>query len=108
MGNFSRRAVLAASGGLAFAASSGRRAAAAEPTFALVQINQQAIFFNQINDGALEAAKRAGAKLVIFNSNDRPAEQNNAIETYIQQNSTLPISLVREVRLGPRTLARRR
>lgn len=85
MGNFSRRAVLAASGGLAFSVAPGRRAAAAEPTFALVQINQQAIFFNQINDGATAAAKAAGAKLVIFNSNDRPAEQNNAIETYIQQ-----------------------
>jgi ribose transport system substrate-binding protein len=58
---------------------------AAEKTFALVQINQQALFFNQMNDGAQKAADAAGAKLVIFNANNDPAAQNSAIETYIQQ-----------------------
>ncbi len=61
------------------------RAAAAQPTFALVTINQQALFFNQMNDGASAAAKQAGAKLVIFNANNDPAAQNNAIDDYIQQ-----------------------
>lgn len=60
-------------------------AAAAEKTFALVQINQQALFFNQINEGAQKAADAAGVKLVIFNANNDPAAQNSAIETYIQQ-----------------------
>jgi ribose transport system substrate-binding protein len=54
-------------------------------TIALVQINQQALFFNEMNRGAEEAAKAAGAELVIFNANNDPAAQNNAIETYIQQ-----------------------
>ncbi len=58
---------------------------AAEKTFALVQINQQALFFNQMNEGAQKAADAAGVKLVIFNANNDPAAQNSAIETYIQQ-----------------------
>ena len=58
-------------------------AQAEEPTVALVQINQQALFFNQMNEGATAAAEQAGANLVIFNANNDPAAQNNAIETYI-------------------------
>ncbi len=54
-------------------------------TFALVQINQQALFFNQMNEGAQAAADDAGVELVIFNANNDPAAQNSAIETYIQQ-----------------------
>ncbi len=54
-------------------------------TFALVNINQQALFFNQINDGAQKAADAAGVKLVIFNANNVPSAQNNAIENYITQ-----------------------
>ena len=81
-----RRAGLRGAGALAFAATAGaRRAAAAGTTFALVQINQQALFFNQMNQGAQQAAKKAGVELVIFNANDQPAAQNNAIETYTQQ-----------------------
>ena len=58
--------------------------ASGEKTFALVQINQQALFFNEMNRGAEEAAEAAGVKLVIFNANNDPAAQNSAIETYIQ------------------------
>jgi ribose transport system substrate-binding protein len=54
-------------------------------TVALVTINQQALFFNQINDGAQQAADKAGAKLVIFNANNAAAAQNSAIEDYIAQ-----------------------
>jgi ribose transport system substrate-binding protein len=54
-------------------------------TFALVQINQQALFFHQMNEGAQKAADAAGVDLVIFNANNDPAAQNSAIETYIQQ-----------------------
>jgi ribose transport system substrate-binding protein len=54
-------------------------------TFALIQINQQALFFNQMNEGAQAAADAAGVELVIFNANNDPAAQNSAIETYIQQ-----------------------
>jgi ribose transport system substrate-binding protein len=60
-------------------------AAANADTVALVTINQQALFFNQINDGAKQAADKAGAKLVIFNANNQAAAQNSAIEDYIAQ-----------------------
>ena len=54
-------------------------------TFALVQINQQALFFNEMNRGAEEAAKAMGADLQIFNANNVSSDQNSAIETYIQE-----------------------
>jgi len=63
----------------------GAGAALAENTFALVQINQQALFFNQMNEGAISAGKELGDEVVIFNANNDPAAQNSAIETYIQQ-----------------------
>lgn len=58
---------------------------ASAQTIALVQINQQALFFNQMNEGAEAAADEAGADLTIFNANNDPAAQNNAVETYIAQ-----------------------
>ena len=86
MNMVTRRAALGGIGGLTAAATlPGPRARAAQTTFALVQINQQALFFNQVNTGAQQAAKKAGVELVIFNANDQPAQQNNAIETYTQQ-----------------------
>ncbi|WMS43918.1 substrate-binding domain-containing protein [Acuticoccus sp. MNP-M23] len=60
-------------------------ASAHAETFALVTINQQALFFNQINDGAQAAADAAGADLVIFDANNVPSAQNTAIENYITQ-----------------------
>ena len=54
-------------------------------TIALVQINQQAQFFTDMNRGAEAEAAKLGHKLVIYNANNDPAAQNNAIETYIQQ-----------------------
>ncbi|WP_410012605.1 substrate-binding domain-containing protein [Sodalis sp. C49] len=65
--------------------SAGAMAKDAPPTYALVQINQQALFFNLMNKGAQEAAKESGKSLVIFNANDNPVAQNDAIENYIQQ-----------------------
>ena len=77
----SNRALLGAVAALSLMAGG----ALAEDTFALVQINQQALFFNQINDGATAAAEAQGDKLVIFNANNDPAAQNSSIETYIAQ-----------------------
>lgn len=57
----------------------------ANATYALVQINQQALFFNLMNKGAQDEAKASDKKLVIFNANDKPVAQNDAIENYIQQ-----------------------
>ena len=68
----------------AAALSLGMTAAQAK-TIALVTINQQALFFNQINDGAKEAAKAAGVELVIHNANNVEASQNDAMENYITQ-----------------------
>lgn len=70
---------------LASATLGASLAQAAGKTYALVQINQQALFFNQINEGAQKAADAAGDKLVIFNANNEAAAQNSAIENYIQQ-----------------------
>ncbi len=81
-----RRTMLAgAAGGLALGLPGARPALAAGTTLAMIQINEQALFFKQMQDGAEGAAKQAGVSLVVFNANDRPTEQNNAIEAYIQQ-----------------------
>ncbi|MCY0386600.1 substrate-binding domain-containing protein [Robbsia sp. Bb-Pol-6] len=63
----------------------GFAVAAPVPKLALVQINQEALFFTQMNAGAQAAAKAAGAQLSIYNANNDPSAQANAIETYIQQ-----------------------
>jgi ribose transport system substrate-binding protein len=84
MSFLNRRTMLAAAAS-AMLASAGPSLAADKPTFALVQINQQALFFTQMNEGAQKAADAAGVNLVIFNANNDPAAQNNAIENYIQQ-----------------------
>lgn len=81
-----RRQVLGA--GLLLAGSlalAGQTAMAQAPTIAMVQINQQALFFTQMNEGAEKKAQELSAELVIFNANNDPAAQNNAIETYIAQ-----------------------
>lgn len=51
----------------------------------LVQINQQAIFFNQMNEGAEEAADEVDVDLTIFNANDDPAKQNEGIANFVTQ-----------------------
>ena len=70
---------------VALAAAALGAMSAKAATVALVTINQQALFFNQINDGAQQAADKAGAKLVIFNANNAAAAQNSANEDYIAQ-----------------------
>ncbi len=55
------------------------------PRVGLVQINQQAIFFNEMNAGAQQAAKEANVDLTIFNANDDAAKQNEAIDNFVQQ-----------------------
>jgi ribose transport system substrate-binding protein len=84
MTNLTRRMMLAVAAS-ALVAAGGQAVAQDKPTFALIQINQQALFFTQMNEGAQKAADAAGANLVIFNANNDPAAQNNAIENFIQQ-----------------------
>jgi ribose transport system substrate-binding protein len=57
----------------------------AAPTYSLILINQQASYFNQMREGAQKQADKLGAKLIVFNANDVPSAQNNAIDDYIQQ-----------------------
>ncbi|MFM0736360.1 substrate-binding domain-containing protein [Paraburkholderia xenovorans] len=59
--------------------------AMAAPTYSLILINQQATYFNQMREGAQKQADKLGAKLVVFNANDAPSAQNNAMDDYIQQ-----------------------
>ena len=84
MRNMTRRHLIGTAAGLTLVLSAGAVQAAGE-TIALVTINQQALFFNQINDGAQSAADKNGVKLVIFNANNKPDAQNTAIEDYITQ-----------------------
>src|SRR5258706_14231447 len=79
--NSLRQALLGA--GILIAASGAGAADAA--TIALVNYNQQALFFNQIADGAKAAADKNGVTLVVFNANNQAAAQNSAIEDYISQ-----------------------
>ena len=80
-----RRSFIGTASLLALGLATGMVQAQDKPTFALIQINQQALFFTQMNAGAQKAADAAGVDLVIFNANNDPVAQNNAIETYIQQ-----------------------
>ena len=69
--------------GASLSLATGAGMVSAQETFALVQINQQALFFNQMNEGA--EAEAAGDPVVVFNANNDPAAQDSAVETYIQQ-----------------------
>ncbi len=81
-----RRTIIAAAGFTALTVIGASSALAQDQkTIALVQINQQALFFTQMNEGAQKAADAAGVKLVIFNANNEATAQNSAIETYIQE-----------------------
>jgi ribose transport system substrate-binding protein len=51
----------------------------------LVLINLQAKFFNDINAGAADAAKKADVNLQVIDANNDPAAQVNAVETLTQQ-----------------------
>jgi ribose transport system substrate-binding protein len=51
----------------------------------LVLINLQAKFFNDINAGAQDAAKKAGVTLQVIDGNNDPSAQVNAVETLTQQ-----------------------
>jgi ribose transport system substrate-binding protein len=53
---------------------------------AMVTINLQALFFNQMVEGANKAAADTGANVTVYNANNDAAAQNTAIENYIQQN----------------------
>lgn len=63
-------------------------AAAAACTIGMSQINQTAVFFTQMNEGATAAAKAEGCELTIANANNDSAKQNSDIESFVSQNVT--------------------
>lgn len=67
------------------AASSTAFAQDDDITIGLVTINLQALFFNQINDGAEAAAEEAGVELNIIDARNDPARQVDAVENFITQ-----------------------
>lgn len=54
----------------------------------MVQINQTAAFFTQMNEGAQEAAAANGCTLTIANANNDAAKQSSDIENFITQGVT--------------------
>ena len=66
-------------------ASSFAEDAAKKLSVGLVLINLQAKFFNDINAGAADAAKKAGVNLQVIDANNDPTAQVNAVETLAQQ-----------------------
>lgn len=54
-------------------------------TIGMVTINQEALFFTEMVKGAKQEAENQGVELVVYNPNNEPIEQNNAIENFIQQ-----------------------
>jgi len=98
MKNSSRRGVVALAAltlGLA-ACSTGNEpdeagdaaASGGECVIGMTQINQTAAFFTQMNEGAEEAAEKAGCELTIANANNDPAKQNSDIENFVTQGVT--------------------
>lgn len=63
-------------------------AAADECVIGMTQINQTALFFTQMNEGAQEAAEAAGCELQIANANNDSAKQNSDIENFVSQGVT--------------------
>lgn len=57
-------------------------------TIGMTQINQTAVFFTQMNEGATQAAKDAGCTLTIANANNDSAKQNSDIEAFVSQGVT--------------------
>lgn len=54
----------------------------------MTQINQTAVFFTQMNDGATKAAADAGCQITIANANNDAAKQNSDIESFVSQGVT--------------------
>ena len=59
----------------------------------LITINLQARFFNQVNEGAQTVADETGADLDVFNANNDPVAQNDAMENFVAQDKDAIIVL---------------
>ena len=63
-------------------------ASGSECVIGMVQINQTAAFFTEMNRGAEEAAAEVGCELTISNANNDSAKQASDIENFITQGVT--------------------
>lgn len=98
MAKISNRTIVAAAGAAALVlagCSTGNEEKAGsggtgsdECVIGMTQINQTAAFFTQMNEGAEEAAEKAGCELTIANANNDPAKQNSDIENFTTQQVT--------------------
>ncbi len=79
---------LAACSGGGGATAAPSVAGGTECTIGMTQINQTAVFFTQMNEGANEAADAAGCTLTIANANNDSAKQNSDIENFVSQGVT--------------------
>lgn len=70
---------------LAIMATASDALAGDKKVVALIQANEQALYFVQLGQGAEAEANRRGLELVVFNANNDTAAQSNAVETYTQQ-----------------------
>lgn len=66
-------------------AEGGDREASGSCTIGMTQINQTAIFFTEMNEGAQEAADELGCELTIANANNDSARQSSDIENFVTQ-----------------------
>lgn len=80
-----RRLITIALAAALFGGLLGSTAVAQQMKVGLVTINLQALFFNQINDGATKAAAENNIDLTIVDGNNDPARQVQAIEDFITQ-----------------------
>jgi len=78
-------AALAASSLVLAACGGGSDSADGGCDIGMVQINQTAAFFTQMNEGAEEAAAANGCTLTIANANNDAAKQSSDIENFIAQ-----------------------
>ncbi len=80
-----------------FLFAGGDREKAKKNSIGLVNINLQALFFNQVYDGAKEAADENNVELIHVNADNDPAKQVEAIENFIEQNVQTAIVLAIDV-----------
>ncbi|WP_250505573.1 substrate-binding domain-containing protein [Bowdeniella massiliensis] len=66
-------------------AAGGENTGSESCTIGMTQINQTAIFFTQMNEGAQEAAKEVGCEVSIANANNDSARQSSDIENFVSQ-----------------------
>lgn len=87
----------ACGGGSDKATSDSTTPAETNCSIGMVQINQTAAFFTQMNEGAQQAADEVGCDLTIANANNDAAKQSSDIEAFVAQGVTALIVVAIDV-----------